>query len=476
MTKNKNKNLDQKVMQAGNGRQQGRSQAVPNTNRPSRPFVLPLEGSAVASFREREARRASVIKMKLFIVLLAWIFVSFGVLAFSFIAAARPGSRPEATLFLAFYAAFAACGGVVLIVRRMLLVPMAEISRKNDMLAASELNYRTLAAEKEFSEAIFNSAASGVAVLDENGKILRMNQSGIDVLELSSGGVEGRYIGSVNAGMEEMENINPDLNRELTVRMEDGRVKPIGFTSSPLLDHDGRQNGTIVVFRDLTEIKKLRAEINKKQHFESMGKVMAGVAHEIRNPLFAVQAIGQILEREMPSPRHQGLISAMLKETGRMKALIEDLLFYSRPSRLEMAGIDVDFFFEEIVNSLRLGGYQPRVSFSCPAPMRINADSNKMRQVFLNLMDNAAGASCSQVEIRAERKNGAAVITVRDDGEGIAEADMERIFDPFFTTKKEGTGLGLPICRKIVEDHGGRMEIKSSKGAGTAVTVTLPPG
>ena len=472
MTKDKRKK--QKLQAEGRWVQRGTTQGRPGSSGLPRPFVLPLEGSAVASFREREARRAAVVRMKLFIVLLAWIFISFGVLAFSFIAAARPGSRPEATLLLAFYAAFAACGGVVLIVRRMLLVPMAEISRKNDMLAASELNYRTLAAEKEFSEAIFNSTASGVAVLDENGKVLRMNQSGLEMIELSARDVEGRHIGSINAGMEEMKNINPNLNREFNVETKDGRVKPIGFTSSPLLDHDGRQKGTIVVFRDLTEIKKLRAEINKKQHFESMGKVMAGVAHEIRNPLFAIQAIGQILEREMPSPRHQGLVSAMLKETGRMKALIEDLLFYSRPSRLEVAAVDVDFFFEEIVNSLRLNGYQPRVSFSCPAPMRINADGNKMRQVFLNLVDNAAGASCSQVEIRAERKNGAAVITVRDDGEVIAEADMERIFDPFFTTKKEGTGLGLSICRKIVEDHGGRMEIKSARGAGTTVTVSLP--
>ena len=412
--------------------------------------------------------------MKLVILLLAWIFVSFGVLAFSFLAVVKPGDQPEATLFLAFYAAFAACGGVVLIVRRMLLVPMAELSMKNDMLAESELNYRTLAAEKEFSEAIFNSTASGVAVLDEDGKVLRMNQSGLDMLELPPGDAGGRQIDAINEGMEDMKRIIPNLNREISVKMESGRIKPIGFTNSQLRDHDGRAKGTIVVFRDLTEIKRLRAEINKKQHFESMGKVMAGVAHEIRNPLFAIQAIGQILEREMPSPRHRGLISAMLKETARMKALIEDLLFYSRPSRLELAAIDVDFFFEDIVNCLRLNGYQPKVSFSCPAPMRINADGNKLRQVFLNLIDNAAGASCRQVEIRAERKNGTAVITLRDDGDGIAEADMEKIFDPFFTTKKEGTGLGLPICRKIVEDHGGRMEIKSAAGEGTTVTVSLP--
>ena len=419
-------------------------------------------------------KRPAGMMTKPIILLLAWIFVSFGVFAFAFLAAGGPRRPLQTTLFFPLYVAFAAGGGVVLIVRRMLLAPLAELSRKNDMLAESELNYRTLAAEKEFSEAIFNSTASGVAVLDENGKVLRMNQSGQEILELSPRDITGRHIGSISRGMTEMEKIIPNLSREISIITGSGKRKPIGFTNSQLLDHDERQKGTIVVFRDLTEINKLRAEINKKQHFASMGKVMAGVAHEIRNPLFAIQSIGQILEREAPSARHQALLNALLKETGRMKALIEDLLFYSRPSRLEVAEIDVDFFFEDIIAFLRLGGYRPGILFSCPAPMRINADGDKIRQVFLNLMDNAAGALCRQVEIRAERKNGAASITLRDDGEGIEEDDLERIFDPFFTTKKEGTGLGLPICRKIMEDHGGRLEIKSAKGAGTIVTVTLP--
>ena len=411
----------------------------------------------------------SGIRTKFVVLLLAWIFLSFGGLAFAFFTG-KPGTK----LFFSIYAAFVSGAGVVLVVRRMLLAPLAELSIKNGMLAESELNYRTLRAEKEFSEAIFNSTASGVAVLDENGRILRMNQAGLAILELSFGEISGTYIESISEGLDEMKKIILNLSREISIKTVNGKIKPIGFTNSPFLDHEGKAKGTIIVFRDLTEIKKLRAEINKKQHFESMGKVMAGVAHEIRNPLFAIQSIGQILEREVPSARQQALISAMLKETGRMKTLIEDLLFYSRPSKLEVAGIDLDFFFEDIINSLRLGGYQPRVLLSCPVPVKIIADSDKMRQVFLNLMDNAAGASCSQVDITADRKNGMAVITFRDNGKAIEEKDIEKIFDPFFTTKKEGTGLGLPICRKIVEDHKGRIEIKSVKAEGTTVTIALP--
>ncbi len=368
------------------------------------------------------------------------------------------------SLLFALLVALASGAGLVLIVKRMLY---HELSRE------SEEKLRALA-EKEFSEAIFNSTASGVAVLDEDGSILRMNQSGLEILGITHEEAVGKRVDAIDAALADMIHTMPKLSREVAIRTGDGGIRPIGFTSSPLLDQNGGQKGIIVVFRDLTEIKKLSDEIRKKQHFEMIGKVIAGVAHEIRNPLFAIQSIGQLLEREIPAAQHQALIQAMLKETKRVKALIEELLSYSRPSRLEMGWIDLHLFFEDLFNYARLGGYRPQASFSSSGTAMIKADSDKMRQVFLNLLENASGASCTKVEITAERENGLAVITVRDDGQGIKDADMERIFDPFFTTKKEGTGLGLPICRKIVEEHGGRMDIKSVPGAGTAVTVRIP--
>ncbi|MDA8172741.1 MAG: ATP-binding protein [Nitrospiraceae bacterium] len=367
-------------------------------------------------------------------------------------------------LLFALLISLASGAGLVLVVKRMLY---RELSRE------SEEKLKALA-EKEFSEAIFNSTASGVAVLDENGNILRMNQPGLEILELTGEEAVGKRVDTIDEALADMRYTMPKLSREAVIRTGDGKIKPIGFTSSQLLDQNGGQKGIIVVFRDLTEIKKISDEIRKKQHFEMIGKVIAGVAHEIRNPLFAIQSIGQLLEREIAAAQHQALIQAMLKETRRVKALIEELLSYSRPSRLEMGWIDLHLFFEDLFSYVKLSGYQPQVLFSSTGTAMVKADSDKMRQVFLNLLDNAAGASCKRVEITAERENGMAVITVRDDGQGIKEADMERIFDPFFTTKKEGTGLGLPICRKIVEEHGGRLEIKSAPGEGTTVTVRIP--
>ncbi len=300
-------------------------------------------------------------------------------------------------------------------------------------------------AEKEFSEAIFNSTASGVAVLDEKGNILRMNQSGLEILEISAREAAGSRLDAIDAALAEMRNTVPaqpspetlcQPSRETVIRTAGGEIKPVGFTNSQLLDQNGRRKGVIVVFRDLTEIKRLRDEISKKQHFEAIGKVIAGVAHEIRNPLFAIQSIGQLLEREITSSQHQALIHAMLKETGRVKALIEELLSYSRPSALQMRWLDLHTFFEDLFSYIRLGGFRPKVTFRSTGSVRIRADGDKMRQVFLNLLENAAGASCTKVEITAEGRDGQVAITVSDDGAGIKEADLDRIFDPFFTTKK----------------------------------------
>ena len=354
---------------------------------------------------------------------------------------------------------------------------------RGELFRESEEKLKALA-EKEFAEAIFNSTASGVAVLDEKGSVIRMNQSGLEILGISAREAAGRRPEAIDAALAEMSSAAPlpyggkkektQPSRETVIQTAGGEMKPVGFTNSQLLDQNGRQKGVIIVFRDLTEIKRLREEISKKQHFEAIGKVIAGVSHEIRNPLFAIQSIGQLLEREITSSQHQALIRAMLKETGRMRALTEELLSYSRPSKLEMRWLDLNTFFEELAGHVRLSGIRPEVIFASSGTVRIKADGDKMRQVFLNLIENAAGASCTKVAITAEYRGGMAAITVRDDGEGIKEDDINKIFEPFFTTKKESTGLGLPICRKIVEEHGGRLDVKSRPGAGTTITVSLP--
>ena len=333
---------------------------------------------------------------------------------------------------------------------------------------------RELSIEKDFSDAIFESTESGIAVLDKKGRLLRINRAGADVLEVEAEGALGKNIAEIDPVLSKLAVAGRSLNNEVTLTTSGGVEKPIGFSTSPLRDADGRETGTIVVFRDLREIKKLQKELRKKEHSESMGKVISGVAHEIRNPLFGISSIGQILERELEAPSHTVLIRAMLKEAGRMRRLIDELLLYTRPARLDIRTVDVEGLLAEMLLYAKAKSEKTAYSIHVPPLLAIRGDRDKIIQVFLNLLNNAIDAAKTSISISAGRTpDGMVEIEVTDDGAGINQEDTAKVFEPFFTTKKGGTGLGLPICRKIMEDHGGAIRIRSSAAEGTTVTISF---
>lgn len=342
--------------------------------------------------------------------------------------------------------------------------------------AAAAMNtsriYGELRAEKELSDAVFNSASSGIMVLDREGQVLKINSVGAEILGSNIASLTGTKITEVFPEAGEMILLEAGSSKEVTITLPKGDCLPIGFTNSLLFGSSNVGEGIIVLFRDLTEIKKLQSELRKKEHFETMARVISGVAHEIRNPLFGISSIGQILERELDSPQHRALTQAMLKETERMKRLIEELLLYTRPSRFEIREVDISILCEEIMQHMKTR--RSDIIFSLDIlPLVIKADRDKIMQVFLNLVNNAVDAAKSSVRMSAKAADNKAVIVISDDGPGIKRDDLQMVFEPFFTTKKGGTGLGLPICKKIVEDHGGAIEIRSEEGGGTSVVLTL---
>lgn len=336
--------------------------------------------------------------------------------------------------------------------------------------------YGDIKQEKEFSDAIFNCEVAGVIVLDRDAVVIKMNRSGAEILQIGQDTLVGRTLSEVYPLMQNMLLVDQKTDKEMDIRLPDGTARPIGFTNSLLFDKNGVKEGMIIVFRDLTEIKELQAGMRRKHHFEAMGKVISGVAHEIRNPLFGIQAIAQILEREVESTQHQVLISALLKESNRVRNLIDELLLYSRPSKLNPIDVDLEIFLAELEELIKLKNNDVMVSVKVPPRTLIRADKDKVRQVLLNLADNALGASSTRIEINAEQEDNAVIITLKDNGTGIKPDDLEKIFDPFFTTKKDGTGLGLPICKKIIEEHGGSLDIRNVSTGGAVVQLVFKRG
>lgn len=335
------------------------------------------------------------------------------------------------------------------------------------------LKTRELEEQKDFAEAIFNNVVSGIVVIDTNGFIIRINQAGADIMQIPFDSASGTRLTEIHSECKDMLSISPDFSREIQITLKNGDLRPIGFANSALLDKNGNERGITVIFRDLTEVKKLQSEIRNKQRFEAMGKIISGVAHEIRNPIFAIQSIAQILSREIDSSHHQPLIQAMLKETRRIKNLVEELLSYGRPSKLNLSEFDLKGLIEEV--KVHILARAKDIAFTIEIePTKLKADRDKLIQVLLNILDNAIGARCSHIDITTEKMDSMIKIAISDDGEGIQKEYIDRIFEPFFTTKKDGTGIGLAICKKIIEDHGGSIDILSNSNKGTTVFLSLP--
>ncbi len=332
--------------------------------------------------------------------------------------------------------------------------------------------YTELKHEKELSEAMFNSAATGVMLLDEEGRILKLNRAALEIFHVSEEEVINRHIGDLYPECTEMLAVSPE-SREIEIKTQKGR-RTIGFTTSQI-SYRETEKGFIVLFRDISEIKRLQMAIRRKQHLEALGRIISGVAHEVRNPLFAIQSIAQIIEKETESPTHQLLIQTLLKETARMKRLVDDLLFYSRPSKIETEEIPLEGLFRELVQYVRTKNYALNIRTNTDPSLTLKGDRDRLMQVFRNLLDNSIEASASEITLSARKTEEGVLVEVQDNGEGIGEDDLEKVFDLFFTTKKEGTGLGLSICRKIIEDHNGEIEIDSERGKGTRVRILFRP-
>ncbi len=331
---------------------------------------------------------------------------------------------------------------------------------------------------------ILASMSNGVMLLDMEAGVKLINFHGAQILRRRQEEVAGRRLSDAvpeTAALETAAFIKADAgsHQEIELRLSDGTTVPIGFSSTYYRGAASAYEGVIVVFRDMTEIKALQAELLMKERFAAMGRVVAGVAHEVRNPLFGISSIAQIFERELMSPAHQELARALLSESRRLDRLVEELLIYGRPINLRLAPCDLGKLWEEVFemhkDELERRGVKISGDYGVRHPF-VYLDAHQMRQVLLNLFRNALDAvpDGGEIVIRLLIEDRHIFCSIADTGAGIPAKNADRVFELFFTTKPKGTGLGLAICKKIVQDHGGDIFIASTEGSGTTITVKLP--
>ena len=336
-----------------------------------------------------------------------------------------------------------------------------------------------LARRTNLLDGILSSMASGVLLITTTGIVRLINHAGTAILQARQEDLMDKRLGDLFPETEAFLNFSVGPYQEIGVRLVDGSLIPIGFSSTHYCGASGEQDGVIVVFRDLSELKALRAELLNKERFATMGQVVAGVAHEIRNPLFGISSVGQILEREVANPAHRELAQALVSETKRMNNLIEELLVYARPMKLHLEDCDIAALWEEVLGMHRDELKRREIAFSGVGhvgPIKAYLDPNQIRQLFLNVLRNSMDATPpgGTIGTRLLLEDRYVIFQLSDTGMGIPADTKDKIFDLFYTTKPKGTGLGLPICRKIVQDHGGEIVVESEERKGTTVTVKLP--
>lgn len=333
-----------------------------------------------------------------------------------------------------------------------------------------------------FTDQVINNLTAGLVVTDRKRVVQVVNQRAAEFLRIRSDELVGRDLLDVFPTAGPLFQYSYEaVGRECDVVLRDGVRLPLGFSNSFFVDASARRDAVIITFRDLSEVRELQRKVRHAERLATIGTVAAGVAHEIRNPLFGITATAQILARELPvdSPLHP-LCKAMLDETRRLNDLVTSLVAYGKPQELKLRAVEPCRVLDDAIAASAARALELRctVVHDCPPDGRtIEADADQLKQVILNLLLNAFDASPGgtvTVATAWDAPNGEIGLSVRDDGPGIRADRIEKVFELFFTTKARGSGLGLALSSRIVQDHGGAITASNHSDGGALFVVRLP--
>jgi len=340
---------------------------------------------------------------------------------------------------------------------------------------------------KAFSDNVVENMPIGLVAIDGDGRIASFNQTAESVLQLSSRENLGKKANEVLPRelwslTDELKTEKGIIEKEMDCPLEDGRMIPLDSSVSLLEGDDGTFLGYIILFRDLTEVQNLKREVETSRRLASLGRLAAGVAHEIRNPLSSIKGFATYFrERYKEIPEDQRTAEIMVQEVDRLNRVISQLLDFTRPLTINKRSTPLQGLIQHSLKMIEGQAREKNIKISTgllPEIKEIFLDPDKINQVLLNLYLNAIEAmekgGALSVDVLWDEDSQRTMIRVSDNGVGISKNDLIHVFDPYFTTKQSGTGLGLAIVHKIVESHRGEVRVESETGKGTTVTISLP--
>ncbi len=347
----------------------------------------------------------------------------------------------------------------------------------------------SLAELRAIHQHIVNSLPTGVVTIDRERKIRLFNPAAQEITGLEADLVHGQDAVEV---FPMLDGVLGDATIPTTVARDEtlGRFGPrrvyLGWSVSPLRDAQERMVGHTFMFQDITRVREMERQMNRREQMAAIGELAAGIAHEIRNPLAAISGSIQLLSVSAPLEKdEQQLLNIVQRETETLNRWITHFLDFSKPRPFEPLRTDLTTLVDEALQLFRhevapKGIVVEQVNDPSGEPVMAICDAARIKQVLWNLLQNAAQSMPDGGRVEVCVRSGAAgslphaEIAVADRGEGIAPDELDKIFQPFHTTKPKGTGLGLAIVHRIIEDHGGRIAVESEVGKGSTFRVLLP--
>ena len=338
-----------------------------------------------------------------------------------------------------------------------------------------------------FSNTLVENLPVGLIALDQHYNIVIINHIAKSILMIhqkSSDALTAEKILPVNL-YEKIKCLNQKtslIEENVDCRLSNGHILPLEISISILNDHENKPTGYICLFKDVSEVQELKNEIERSRRLASVGKLAAGVAHEIRNPLSSIKGFATYFkERYSQVAEDQQISDIMIQEVDRLNLVVGQLLEFARPVTLSVKTIEIKSFFENSLKMIEIRAGNSGVTIDSALPDKdavFKFDPDKISQVLLNLYINAIEAMGAggilAVIVCIDRETNALNIKISDDGHGISDDNLAHVFDPYFTTKSSGTGLGLAISHNIIERHHGDFLIESHSSDGTSVTLILP--
>ena len=356
---------------------------------------------------------------------------------------------------------------------------IGEIAAKINDMAQALLDAQSL------TEDIVQSIADGVIAVDRSGCITAINPAARHMIGVAEADAIGKPYDALFDPATPFSSVLLDTLKhgcdhiDVAVQMPLARqMLDVSASSSLLRDSHGTAIGAVVVLKDRTEQSRLRTQVMRADRLAALGELMAGVAHEIRNPLTSIRGFVQFLEGCDDVREWRRYAPDIIRQVDSLNRIITELLEFGRPRSPAIGPVQLNDLIHEVT---RLAGHKADVELRlalCATLPLIEADGEALKQALLNLLINAMqgieAAGTVRIESHIEGDGAAVAVSISDDGIGIAPENLEKIFDPFFSTKPQGTGLGLAMVHRIVDAHHGTVAMTSRSDHGTVATIRLP--